>query len=75
MGVFPYAVLDNKLVVRKSEVIFFQSKHILLLEETRKYDNHNMALMLIEMLYEKGMVNEATYRTIMSKNRIQNRIA
>lgn len=40
-----------------------------------KFDNHNMALMLVEILYSRNQINEATYRKIMKKYHIQNRIA
>ena len=40
-----------------------------------KFDNHNMALMLIEILYQRNQLNEATYRKIMKKYHIQNKIA
>ena len=32
-----------------------------------KFDNHNMALMLIEILYRRNQINEATYQKIMKK--------
>ena len=31
------------------------------------FDNHDMALMLIEILYEQNLLNEATYRKICMK--------
>ncbi len=33
-----------------------------------KYDNSDMALMLIDILHQKKVINDATYSKIMSKN-------
>lgn len=40
-----------------------------------RLSNYNMALILIEILYEKNLINEATYKSIMKKSSIQNKIA
>ncbi|HIW81565.1 MAG TPA: hypothetical protein H9742_08615 [Candidatus Acetatifactor stercoripullorum] len=31
----------------------------------QRFDNHDMALMLIEILYEQNLLNEATYKKIL----------
>ncbi len=56
------------LCVRKEEFWLYQQKR-------KRFNNHNMALMLVEILYSKNQINEATYRKIMRKYHIQNRIA
>lgn len=34
----------------------------------RQYNNHNMALMLIDILHDRKLVNDATYKRIICKN-------
>ena len=65
---------NRKWVVYKCNDILAFSRNDLEFLKMNNYDNHNMALMLVEILYEKGMINEATYRAIMRKNQIQHRI-
>ena len=40
-----------------------------------KFENRDMALMLIDILYQNKMLNEATYRKIMNKYNRQERTA
>lgn len=63
-----------KNIVTDRELIFYvlPERYIRI---RQRYDNHNMALMLIELLYKRNQINEATYRKIMRKYQIQNRIA
>lgn len=79
MDSISYIKLNNtsfnmKWVKYKSDVILYVSKQDFVFWKNQQFDNHNMALMLIEVLYEKGMVNEDTYRAIMRKNQIQHRM-
>ena len=62
--------LKGTSVIYKDDIIYVNRSVWI----NSKYDNHNMALMLIEMLYKCNMINEATYRKIMSKNQIMNRV-
>lgn len=41
----------------------------------RKFNNHDMALMLVNILYRRKQINEATYRKIMNRNKLQDLIA
>lgn len=80
MDSISYIKLNNtsfnmKWAIYKSDVILYVSKHDFVFWKNQQFDNHNMALMLIEILYEKGMINEDTYRAIMRKNQIQHRVA
>lgn len=80
MDRIPYFKLNNvsfniRWVIYKCDVILCFSKNEFLGWKNQHFDNHNMALMLIEVLYEKGMINEDTYRAIMRKNQIQHRVA
>lgn len=71
----PYiAVVTTKIPVLKKDVIFYISRNEWMWRR-HKFDNHNMALMLVEILYSRNQINEATYRKIMRKYHIQNRIA
>ncbi len=40
-----------------------------------RFENHDMAFMLIDILYQNKMLNEATYRKIMNKYNRQERTA
>jgi hypothetical protein len=41
----------------------------------RKFNNHDMALILVNILYRRKQINEATYRKIMNRNKLQYLIA
>ena len=58
------------LMPRKEEVFFYIRVEDFWLYQWKKrqYNNHNMALMLIDILYSRKMLNEATYRKIMQKH-------
>lgn len=51
-------------------LIYVQTKeeHWYWVWKNRKFDNYNMALVLIEILYEKQLINDATYNKIMKSN-------
>lgn len=70
-------VLYNKpiKVVNLEGIIYYQSRRESWFWNRKYYETHNMALMLIEILYQRNQINEPTYRKIMNKNYIQNRIA
>ncbi len=71
----PYiSVVSTRIPVLKKDIIFSISRNEWMWRR-HKFDNHNMALMLVEILYSRNQINEATYRKIMKKYRIQNRIA
>ena len=36
----------------------------------QKFNNFNMALMLVEIMFEKGLVNDATYSAIRKKHHV-----
>lgn len=80
MDSISYIKLNNtsfnmKWVKYKSDVILYVSKQDFVFWKNQQFDNHNMALMLVEILYSRNQINEATYRKIMRKYHIQNRIA
>lgn len=75
MSNIPYiSVVSTRIPVLKKDIIFYIPRNQWMWRR-HKFDNHNMALMLIEVLYSRNQINEATYRKIMKKYRIQNRIA
>ena len=41
----------------------------------RKFNNHDMALMLVNILYRRKQINEATYNKIMNRYKVQELIA
>jgi len=74
MNDIPYiSVITTCIPVLKKDIIFYIPSNGWMWRR-QKFDNHNMALMLIEILYSKNQINEATYRKIMKKYHIQNRI-
>lgn len=65
-----YIPSNDTINIDFCNIIYFKSKaeHWLWVWNSRKFDNHNMALTMIEILYEKQMINEATYYKIMKSN-------
>lgn len=67
MGNVPYLLKIAKSVpATKRDVIFYLIKDELWIWKRKQYNSHDMALMLIEILYQKKMINEATYNNIMN---------
>lgn len=56
--------VKNIIPVPKASIIFYLTKeeHWIFLKP--KYDTHTMAMMLIDILYEQNVINDATYRKI-----------
>lgn len=44
---------------------------VIFMEVDMKIDNTYAAIMLIEILYDRGMVNEVTYQNVMKKYKSQ----
>ncbi len=65
-----YLPVMNIIYLEADGIIYFKSKeqHWFWSWKNRKFDNRNMALKLIEILYEKQFINEATYNQIMKNN-------
>lgn len=53
---------DVLLYVRKEDFWLYQQKR-------KRFNNHNMALMLIDILHSRKLVNDVTYTNIMRRNR------
>lgn len=71
----PYiSVVATKVPIMKKDIIIYVPRNGWMWRK-HKYDNHNMALMLIDILYRRNQINEPTYRKIMNKYQFQNRIA
>ena len=58
---------------KPQKIILVKMDSSLWLWNQKRYDSHEMALMLVDILYQKKMINEATYRNIMnaSKTRLR----
>lgn len=59
--------IRNIIPVSKSSIIFYLMKEEHWMYPKPKYDTHTMARMLIDILYEQNMINDATYRKIHMK--------
>lgn len=71
-----YVYLEKPIKRIKMEgIIYYQTRNQMWFWNRKYYDNHDMAIMLIDILYQRNLINEATYRKITNKNHLQNRIA
>lgn len=59
--------VNNIIPVPKASIIFYLIAEEHWLTPKPKYDIHIMAMMLIDILHEQNMVNDATYRKIYLK--------
>ncbi len=65
----PYISSKNiKIPPMKNYIIYAVCADDLWMWNPRKFNNHDMALMLIDILYSRNLINEATYRKIIKKN-------
>ena len=63
----PYLLkITRRIPMKKSDVIFCLLRNELWIWNRKQYNSHEMVLMLIEILYHKKMINEATYNNIMN---------
>ena len=62
-----YMNVKNIILVPKASIIFYLTKEEHWLSPKPQYDVHTMALMLIDILHEQNMINDATYRKIHMK--------
>ena len=56
--------VKNIIHVPKASITFYLTKEEHWMFPKLKYDTHTMAMMLIDILHEQNMVNDATYRKI-----------
>lgn len=72
---FLYLPKNTHISIDKSNIIMFESREYFWLHRCyeswteRKFDNYNMALTMIDILFEKHLINEATYNNIVKKNK------
>ena len=59
-----------KIPSLKNYVIYAIYSNGLWTRNIQKFDNHDMALMLIDILYSRKLINEPTYRKILKKNKL-----
>lgn len=65
-----YLPVEKTNYIKIDGIIYFKSReqHWFWSWKNRKFDNQNMALIMIEILHEKQCINEATYNQIMKNN-------
>ena len=56
--------VKNIIPVPKASIIFYLTKEEHWIFTKPKYDPHTMAMMLIDILHEQNVINDATYRKI-----------
>lgn len=61
--------------INKTVIKYAVSSKDLWIWRPRKFNNHDMALMLVNILYRRKQINEATYRKIMNRYKMQDLIA
>lgn len=61
--------------INKTVIKYAVSSKDLWIWRPRKFNNHDMALMLVNILYRRKQINEATYRKIMNRYKTQDLIA
>lgn len=61
--------------INKNVIKYAVSSKDLWIWRPRKFNNHDMALMLVNILYRRKQINEATYRKIMNRYKTQDLIA
>ena len=67
MGNVPYLLkITKRIPMTKRDIIFHILNDELWIWNRKQYNSQDMALMLIEILYQKKMINEATYNNIMN---------
>ena len=63
--------VKNIILVPKASIIFYLTKEEHWIFPKPKYDTHTMAMMLIDILHEQNVINDATYRKIHMKYKKQ----
>ena len=56
--------VKNIIPVPKASIIFYLTKEEHWIFPKPKYDTHTIAMMLIDILHEQNVINDATYRKI-----------
>ena len=71
MDEYPYYNGGSNVIIFPKDIIYYQSPVDLWMWNRRKYNNGAMAMMLIDVLHKKGLINNITYKNIYKKIQLQ----
>lgn len=68
---FSMSMSKVKFQKEQRKIILFKMDSDLWIWNQKRYDSHEMALMLIDILHQRKMINDATYHNILNASRMR----